>query len=217
MLLSGSCEVLGLEERAGLDFVVRDLETHDVSVVGWPARDAITEAVSRRKSRGVVLAQFDNQGPVVAALPGWRKTAATLHVLSDARRVPSAPLADVRLLTRRDLGSLSLPPELQSEFEIAIRHSPIAATIVDGAPVSFCYAASVTESLWDVSIDTLEAHRRRGYATQCVAYMINYMLRRGKRPVWGALETNAPSLELALKLGFEPVDRIVVFEAADRG
>ena len=43
-----------------------------------------------------------------------------------------------------------LPPDLLSEFRVA--YSPIAASLADGHPVSFCYAAAQTEGLWDISI-----------------------------------------------------------------
>ncbi len=36
------------------------------------------------------------------------------------------------------------------------------------------------------------------------------MWERRKRPVWGALESNAASLALAKKLGFRPVDKLFV-------
>jgi RimJ/RimL family protein N-acetyltransferase len=35
---------------------------------------------------------------------------------------------------------------------------------------------------------------------------------RKKRSIWGTLETNEASLRLAAKLGFRPVDELVVFE-----
>ena len=47
---------------------------------------------------------------------------------------------------------------------IGAEYSLIAVTFVENQPVSFCYAGAVTESLWDVSIDTLPEHRRHGYA-----------------------------------------------------
>ncbi len=216
MLLSGDCEILGLEEQAGMDFVLRDPQTRLISVVGWPAREAIVDATSRSRAKGVVVAQFDNQGPVVAALPRWRKTAATLHLLGDAPRLPIATADGVRLLTPDEISALrGLPEDLRSELEAATQWSSIAATIVDRQPVSFCYAASVTESLWDISIDTLERYRRQGSAALAAAYMIRRMHAMGKQPVWGALETNAASLALAAKLGFEPVDRVVVFQPPD--
>ncbi len=44
--------------------------------------------------------------------------------------------------------------------------------------------------------------------------MTRYQRQRGREPVWGALESNEPSMKLAAKLGFVPVDRIFVFEPA---
>ena len=41
---------------------------------------------------------------------------------------------------------------------------------------------------------------------------IAHMSRHGKEPVWGALESNVASLRLAARLGFAPVDALVVFE-----
>jgi hypothetical protein len=41
--------------------------------------------------------------------------------------------------------------------------------------------------------------------------MIARMREDGREPVWGALASNVASLELARKLGFAPVDGIVVF------
>lgn len=87
----------------------------------------------------------------------------------------------------------------------------MAARFVDGRPVSFCYPCWSTEALWDISIDTVEAYRRRGCAADAVRFMIHHMRASGRDPVWGAVESNAASLGLAAKLGFEPVDAIRVF------
>jgi RimJ/RimL family protein N-acetyltransferase len=95
------------------------------------------------------------------------------------------------------------------------RGTPTVAAFVGSVPVSFCYVASETEGLWDVSIDTLEEHRRQGHAARCAASLIRHMRHTsGKEPVWGALESNAASMGLAAKLSFVPVDRVFVFEPA---
>ena len=39
----------------------------------------------------------------------------------------------------------------------------MAAAWAGHFPVSFCYPALRTERWWDISIETLEDHRRRGY------------------------------------------------------
>ncbi len=77
--------------------------------------------------------------------------------------------------------------------------------------MSFCYPVWTTERFWDVSIDTLEAHRGRSLGARAVSFMIDVMRQQGREPVWGALESNQPSLRLGAKLGFKPMGEIVVF------
>ncbi|HEX2741748.1 MAG TPA: hypothetical protein VHM69_15000 [Rubrobacter sp.] len=47
------------------------------------------------------------------------------------------------------------------------------------------------------------------HAARCVAYMVEHL--RPLQPVWLAEQKNQPSLELAARLGFVPVDEIIVF------
>lgn len=116
----------------------------------------------------------------------------------------------MRLLAADEIGNLKhLPTNLQTELAIASDSCPIAATIADGIPVSFCYAVQ-TETLWDISIETSAKHRNRGCAALCVAYMVECIRQKGKQPVWGAEESNLPSMRLAAKLGFVSVDRLIL-------
>ncbi|CAN5805380.1 hypothetical protein BH11MYX4_BH11MYX4_43880 [soil metagenome] len=117
------------------------------------------------------------------------------------------PAIGAGTVTLVDLAAIrrhSVPADLLAELASGAGHSPIAATWVDGAPVSFCYAGTMTESVWDVAVATLEAQRGRGHAMSCVIFMIHHMRRTGREPAWGALETNRASRRLAEKLGFEP-------------
>jgi RimJ/RimL family protein N-acetyltransferase len=212
MLLSGRCEVFGIEEGEDLSFVVRDAEDVLISVVGRPGRDAIEEAVVREREGDVIITPPENGPHVAAALPDWRAVLATQHLLDDADQLPRVPAGTVRWLEEPELASVSgLPPALLSELQLATRSSPIATGLEGGRPVSFCYAASQTESLWDIAINTLEGYRNRGHAARCVAYMVEHMRRQSKTPVWGAEEWNRASLGLAAKLGFVPVDELIVF------
>jgi len=203
--------VLGAAETGEIpSFVVLDRDWQLACVVGLPAADDIRAAASGVLGVGDVLAFPENAAHVADALPEREAQAATLHVLMGDERLPEVPEGSVRLLE----GSEELahvPPELCAELEAALRRSPVAATVVDGVPVSFCCGLA-TEGLWDVGIETLAPYRRRGHAALCFSYMARHMRGCGKEPVWGSLDSNTPSLRLAARLGFEPVDRVFVFE-----
>jgi GNAT superfamily N-acetyltransferase len=214
MLLEGDCEILGLEEDAASpSFVVRDGEEDLVCVVGHPSREAVAEALARSGDASAVITMPENVSRVAQAVPVREPQPAILHLLAEAERLPEATEGQVRLLSGPEELRL-LPAGLRAELERTLRRgTPVVAAFVGDAPVSFCYVASETEGLWDVSIDTLEEYRKRGYAARCAAYMIWHMRDTvGKEPVWGAVEFNAPSMGLAAKLGFVPVDRVFVFE-----
>jgi GNAT superfamily N-acetyltransferase len=218
MLLAGRCEVFGLaEEGPEPQFVARELEEGEdqaICVVGRPQADAIREAARRNRGGGDLLTTPEGAPHILGALPGWAATRVPLHLLGDASRLPRIAGAEVRPFGASDLATVAddLPEELRSEIEVALaRGAPAVAASADGRPVSFCYAADETEGLWDISIDTLEPYRRQGYAARCVSYMIDEMWRRGKEPVWAAEETNLPSMHLAAKLGFVPVDELLLF------
>jgi GNAT superfamily N-acetyltransferase len=211
LLLSGDGEVFGLEDSASLSLAVRDPSTGSVIVVGRPDAAAVRAAVRGIMHDGTLVAAEDETLWLVDTLVGWTRTRAILHSLPDFCRLP--PVDDgVRFLDPRAIDQLDIPAQLARELRIGAVDSEIAATFVDGRPVAFCYAGSTTESLWDVAIDTLPQHRRRGHAASCAARMIRHMHGRGKAPVWGAVEENPASWHLAVKLGFTPVDSLVLFE-----
>ncbi len=226
MLLEG-CDLLGLEEGPeGPSFVARGLypEGELVSVVGSPASGAIAEAVDRNGDSGAVIAMPENAPLVARALPDREMQPAILHLLGETglQESPGTPEGEVRLLSAQEEPVVLPPvlqPDLRAELEDALqRGTPLAATFVEDVPVSFCYVASETEGLWDVAIDTVEAYQKREYAARCAAFMVRHMHETaGKKPVWGALETNAASMNLAAKLGFVPVDHYFVLEPAGRG
>jgi GNAT superfamily N-acetyltransferase len=238
MLLAGGVDVMGVREDGGPHFVVRDNATGLISVVGRPDAGAVREMLSAtRGSTEPLLAPGEDPDYVASLLPGWRRQEAVLHLLASSASLPrflvggtggmiATPWVDpevlpverrgddivIRFLSTAELAAATgITDALRRELTVAVLRGRLAATFVNGVPASFCYAASVTETLWDVSIDTLEPFRRRGYAGLCVAYVIDQMAREGKRPVWGATASNGPSLRLASKLGFRPVDRMTVF------
>lgn len=220
MLLSGRAAILG-GDTVDAGFVVRVMSgaLAVVSVVGYPAHPVIAQAVEDATDMTPVITHPDNAVHVGRALTScpasssghqWTSERAVLHRLSAP--TPSALTDDVPVrLLRPDDRLDHLPPGLRFEIGHARETAPVAVALADAKPVSFCYPCWITETLWDVSIDTLEPYRRRGLAARAARFMIAFMREDGREPVWGALASNVASLELARKLGFAPVDEIVVF------
>jgi GNAT superfamily N-acetyltransferase len=214
MLLSRQSDLLARGIRVG-DFIVRARSQPLIVIVGKPPLGCLLE-VSERPEVGVVLCAPEEARDVESVLPSWKKAGAILHCLS-AKGVPDVASprdAEIGILPAKEAPEgrlIHLPDRLRREIADALPGGHVTAAFVDGKPVAFCYPVYETETLWDISVDTVEPHRRRGLAAACVAFLIDHMERHGKEPVWGALEENIASLALAKRLGFEPVDRMIVF------
>jgi hypothetical protein len=211
MLQSGRCEVVGAPGPEPGDFLVRGTDFGLFCVAGEPALEPLAESLERRAGRAVLCLPAA-AGRVAAAVPrGWKPARVIVHALDGGG--PAAPSeTSAVMLSPRDAASLGhLPGPLREELETALGSSHVAAMHEDGLPVSFAYASYETETLWDLSIDTLEGHRGRGLACACCEFLIAHMSRHGKEPVWGAVESNLASLRLAARLGFRAVDELVVF------
>jgi GNAT superfamily N-acetyltransferase len=221
MLLSGRCRLFGSPETGG--YVITDGPTALAAAVGRPGADALAQAAADVGEAGAVLSTADDASWVVSALPGWTYEEAVIH-LEDAAvprgGFPSGVVrhADARLIGVDDpLDLRGLPDPLRIELDLARRGSALAVAFADGRAVSFAYAPWQTETLADLSIDTLAGFRGRGFGRAAVECLIPHLRARGKRPVWGALLSNEPSLRMAARLGFRPVDRLAVFARVSPG
>ncbi|MBA3317245.1 MAG: GNAT family N-acetyltransferase [Gemmatimonadales bacterium] len=208
MLLAGRATTLGVSTTGSPSFVALEPDGSLAVVVGQPPDDAILAAASRSRE---LLVTPEGAEWIADALPGWRREAATLHLLgSDARLTPEIP-ETVRELDPEELVAVPEPALREELLAASEEGTRITGAFHGAAPVAFCYAGSVTERWWDISIDTLETHRRQGYAARCVALCIRRMARLGKQPVWAAVESNVASSGLAAKLDFRPADTLFLF------
>ena len=214
LLLDGRGEPLEPFEKQksaeGLAVLARDERL--LVAVGRPAPRALERALTADPTPLEVVTDEDAADAIGAHLRGWSRRAATLHVHPDAGLLP-APRHEARALLPDELARLELPAELLRELALAAPRTRIVAALDGGEPASFAYAAAESESHWDVSVDTLESHRRRGLATSAFCALAAAMLASGKQPVWGARDDNPASAELARSLGFHPHRRVVTFRA----
>lgn len=206
LLLSGSGMLSIAQDGDGA--VVMDTQFPSASVIGRADTELLRDVLADVPDDFELIVQMDALAQARVALPGWAAAVAIVH----SPRVPyrsgdrpgpgvvvSAP-AEKRLLEH-------LPPPVRTYGASA---DAVAVRTLKGKAVAICAAGDVTETLWDVGIDTLTAHRRRGYATACFHALADWMVARGKQPVWAAYEDYPPSLRLAERLKFQPVDRLAV-------
>ncbi len=180
---------------------------------GAPPISELAREIDRHRGRAVLCATEDADR-VAGQLPGWTRSRALISTLPESAAVPERPRSGARIgmLSADVAGALEhLPAVLRQEVRTALGFTHVAAAFVGPLPVAFCYAGYETETFWDVSIDTLEEHRGRGFARECCEHMIGHMARHGKDPVWGALEGNAASRRLAASLGFAPAGELALF------
>jgi len=215
MLLSGRCELVEPAAAGSADFILRG-EQGLFCVVGRPRLERLAPALARSPATAV-LCPSEEATRVGDAIPGWTPMRAVLHTLGDREILPGTRptlrSARTEMLSPRDTSALDqLPGPLRAEISAALGATHVAAAFADERPVSFCYAAYETESLWDLSVETLPAHRGKGLGRACCELLIAHMSRHAKGPVWGALEENVVSVRMAERLGFVAVDAVAVFE-----
>lgn len=196
-----------IENATRSGFVVWSAEDGSGSVVGDPEPDALALAASDVTE---LLAFSDNIDRVQSLLPEFDAELAT--VFSAPEQLPSAPPHQCREIRLSEIAAQDhLPDDLLSELSDVAEDGMAVVAAFDGVlPVAFAYVASETGSLWDVSIDTIQSHRRQGYAAAAVLHLMRKMREKGKAAVWGALESNRASASLARRLGFVENDRLWV-------
>ena len=217
-------------------FVVEHPSRALLSAIGNPPGVIVAERASAMQGDVNVLCGEDTAETVGNALPSWIRRGVRLFALPGVMPWELwQEDGDIAIFTRANAPSLAhLPESLRGEIADALEGHPsarfvpgklperlsadasptpvpVAAVFTDGQPVAFCYPVLQTETLWDVSVETLEAFRGRRFAARAARAMVRYMRGSNKAPVWGSLETNAASLSVARQLGFEEAGRLIVF------
>jgi len=212
MILSGKGRIYYDENIAGSSFIIQHPTNGLTCFIGKPDIDTMQKSLTSIDVPVSIIGYEENYRYIESQLKGFEKSQATLYTLSDELPEYYAADSTIRFVKKNDIENTHhIPDDLRKELSDALLSSPVAALFTGDHPVSFCYVAAETETLWDVAIDTLEPYRNRGFAAATVRFMIEYMSTKGKRPVWGAEETNPVSSHLAIKLGFKPIDKLYLF------
>jgi GNAT superfamily N-acetyltransferase len=212
LLLSGEAILrIGGDGDAG---VVVDAGFPSGAVVGRADRRLLQSTLADVPSDFELLVQMDALAQAQEALPGWTVSIAVVHALTRPYESSGGTDPGVVVSQPPDERWLGQLPEDIREYA-SVAHA-VAVRVVGDEVLAVCAAGDVTETLWDVGIDTLEGHRRRGYAIACFHGLAAHMAAHGKQPVWSAYADYPPSMKLAVKLGFQPVDRVAVLSPGAR-
>ena len=201
LLLSGDAHVRS--GTAGDGALVLDPAT--AVLVGRADLELLREALADPPQRALLLEEDALTG-VRAALPGWTPRLIVVHRHPEPYPADTPPAPGVVVSAPLDPGVLAgLPADVRADAQDA----PAAAvSVVDGVPVAVCAVSDMTETLWDVGIDTIKPARRQGHATAVFLALAAAMAAQGRQPVWAAYQDHPPSLALAARLGFRPVARM---------
>ncbi len=195
-------------DRKGLIIRNESPGSHLMVVIGHPTNELLAEALIGRT--GTELLCVTESAPAMAkALPDWTSELVRVYELAEAARL-APPDVRVRALQTTDLLA-HLPLDLQEDLSSTMSERQVLCTFEQGLAASFAYSYWRTESQFDISIDTAPQFRRRGLARLTVSELIRQELSRGFRPVWGAMESNMASQQLAVQLGFVPTEGLQLF------
>jgi hypothetical protein len=184
MWLRGSCHVYPPAPSAA-GYVVVDAVKPLASMVGRPRTDALAEALRAVPASAELLVQESDVAYALARLPGWTAERAILHTLGAYTQVThTASGLSVRLRPAAEVAAdVSLGAALRAELRTLDPVDPVAFGAVGPTAASFCYAGAITERFWDVSVETLEAYRGRGFAGACARRLIDHYSKEGRAPV----------------------------------
>jgi GNAT superfamily N-acetyltransferase len=217
MLLGGRGMVLDFQSSPQAQGAIFQQDIGLAVIVGTPDAQLLAQVAELADE---LICPINNAKYMEQAFQNWSREDASLMQLPDS--IDPAELAvapsnntedtQIRILKPEELEQIGdIPEPLREELKLELdAGTRIYSTIHHSDPVAFCFPASCSESLWDVSLDTLSGYRRAGYAEQCVRYAIRAMAEKGYAPVWGVVDSNHASRALAEKLGFEERYRIAV-------
>ena len=74
--------------------------------------------------------------------------------------------------------------------------------LVDNVIASWAITGWIAGNIHEITIETVDIHRQKGYAKACASALINCYLKKGYIPHWECETANTPSAKLAEGFGF---------------
>lgn len=84
---------------------------------------------------------------------------------------------------------------------------PCFATVTKGKIVSLAAAYEADDGAYEICVETAPGYRGRGYATENVGALSDYLVEEGKRVRYLCAESNEKSRRVAARAGFSPTGK----------
>jgi GNAT superfamily N-acetyltransferase len=194
-----------------------------VQSVAWPEEPtsfgsdagAVWRVLRRVSGWDCVVADVDVAAPLGGLIEA--EVGGAVRYLDDVYHTLTRPVTVFRHPSVREMGPADLslleaaPLELRASLwestTVLLNDGIVACAIVEGEIVATALVSACSTRYADVGVFTREAYRRQGLATAAGSLVAQRVQQAGRVPVWSAGGTNAASLRVAGKLGFEEVSR----------
>lgn len=118
-----------------------------------------------------------------------------------------ASITNVKWFEEEEIKQFEKDDRFEEAFGFdAKRPDVLAVAAVEGDTIMGMAGASADGStMWQIGIDVLPEYRGRGIGTNLVILLKNEILKRGKIPFYGTVESHFNSQNIAINAGFFPV------------
>lgn len=117
------------------------------------------------------------------------------------------PMTNVKWYESKEILQFEKDDRIGEAFAFDENHPDVLAVAAfDGDNMMGIAGASADcKTMWQIGIDVFPNYRGQGIGTKLVALLKNEILKRGKIPFYGTIESHFNSQNVALKAGFFPV------------
>jgi len=117
------------------------------------------------------------------------------------------PIASVKWYEAEEILQFKDDDRIDEAFAFDENHPDVLAVAAfDGNNLmGIAGASSDSKTMWQIGIDVLPDYRGRGIGTNLVALLKNEILRRGKVPFYGTVQSHFHSQNIAMNAGFFPI------------
>lgn len=160
------------------------------------------------KSDAAWLFQYSKLKAIDKRLQEFGHEIADVHhyYLPNSNAAEIKPITDVKWYEYEDIFQFKNDHRFKEAFGFDKNHPDMLAVAAfqENNIIGMAGASSDGKTIWQIGIDILPEYRSRGIGTNLVGLLKNEILKRGKIPFYGTVESHINSQNIAINAGFFP-------------